>query len=235
MASQEQFHSARGLIKAFRELGLRIPAVIRLGGNAEEIAIDCRENNLHFDSIVHACGSGGTAAGLIVGKVLYDLPARIVSFSVCNDAIYFTQKIRAILTDMARQYGAPIDPASPEIEIVDGYKGRGYALNRPEEFDFMRRIAHLEGLLLDPVYTGKAFRGMEIPQICGQEPLGCLCVFYASIYQGLSDRPQKSETVDQGFYAARVLFSQRPLSFSVAHDRIALRDGAPGASPATGL
>jgi len=40
VASQEQFHSARGLVKAFREEGLAIPAVVRLGGNAEELAIE---------------------------------------------------------------------------------------------------------------------------------------------------------------------------------------------------
>lgn len=126
----------------------------------EEIATNSLLDGDHFDYIVHACGSGGTAAGLIAGKAISNLDAEIVSISVCDDAEYFTQKIRSILAEMAQKYGAPFDPETLPIQIVDGYKGRGYALNTPEEYAFFRRIAALEGLVLDPVYSGKAFRGM---------------------------------------------------------------------------
>ena len=47
-----------------------------------------------------------------------------------------------------------------EIEIVDGYVGVGYAKSRPEELQTIRDVARAEGLILDPVYTGKAFHGM---------------------------------------------------------------------------
>ena len=48
-----------------------------------------------------------------------------------------------------------------DIEIIDGYMGRGYALSRPEELSLIRDVARTEGIFLDPVYTGKAFFGMK--------------------------------------------------------------------------
>jgi D-cysteine desulfhydrase len=122
----------------------------------EEIAA----SEIQFDAVVHACGSGGTAAGLIAGKHLHGLEGQVFSFSVCDDLHYFTAKIRSILSEMVRDYEVEFDPAALEVNIVDGYKGRGYALNQPEEIQFIRHIAKLEGLILDPVYSGKAMLGM---------------------------------------------------------------------------
>jgi D-cysteine desulfhydrase len=50
--------------------------------------------------------------------------------------------------------------AASEIEIVDGHVGRGYAKSRPEELATIRDLARRDGVVLDPVYTGKAFHGL---------------------------------------------------------------------------
>jgi D-cysteine desulfhydrase len=50
--------------------------------------------------------------------------------------------------------------ARDQIEIVDGYVGLGYAKSRPEELALLRDVARAEGVVLDPVYTGKAFFGL---------------------------------------------------------------------------
>ena len=47
-----------------------------------------------------------------------------------------------------------------DIEILDGYVGRGYALSQPPELEAIRDLARLEGVVLDPVYTGKAYYAM---------------------------------------------------------------------------
>jgi D-cysteine desulfhydrase len=47
-----------------------------------------------------------------------------------------------------------------EIQIIDGYVGNGYAKSRPEEIALIKEIAQLEGIILDPVYTGKAMFGL---------------------------------------------------------------------------
>lgn len=110
--------------------------------------------------LVHACGSGGTAAGIAAGLHLMDLPIRLVSYAVCDDAESFRARIDSILEGLAARYLPGLDPAEVSYEVVDDYTGLGYGVSTPEELSFLRQVATLEGLLLDPVYTGKAFGGL---------------------------------------------------------------------------
>jgi D-cysteine desulfhydrase len=102
-------------------------------------------------TLLYACGSGGTGAGLLLGARRLGLGCRIVGVNVCDDRDYFVSAISAIMSEA----GEP--PRPDEIEILDGYVGRGYALSRPEELRLLVEVARAEGLVLDPVYTGKAF------------------------------------------------------------------------------
>lgn len=112
-------------------------------------------------TIVHAAGSGGTTAGLILGTKLLGLNARIVGINVCDDRDYFIKAIGEICEDCISRYGLKISfSRESDIEIVDGYVGLGYAQSRPEELSLIVELASTEGLFLDPVYTGKAFFGM---------------------------------------------------------------------------
>jgi D-cysteine desulfhydrase len=127
----------------------------------EEIRLQERTLGFTFDAVIHAVGSGGTSAGLILGKRLLGLPARVVGVNVCDDRAYFVQRIQEIGEDLARRY--PLVPgavAEEEIELLDGYVGRGYALSTPDELRAIVGLCREEGVMLDPVYTGKAFRGM---------------------------------------------------------------------------
>ena len=112
-------------------------------------------------TIIHATGSGGTTAGLVLGVLLVGLNARIVGVNVCNDREYFIQVVGDICetTIATHQLGLPFSRQS-DIEIVDGYVGRGYGKSSPQELSFIADVARTEGLLLDPVYTGKAFFAM---------------------------------------------------------------------------
>jgi D-cysteine desulfhydrase len=112
-------------------------------------------------TVIHATGSGGTTAGLILGTRLLDLNARIVGINVCDDREYFVKVIGEICGDCISRYRLNISfPKESDIEIVDGYVGLGYAQSRPEELELIRDVAREEGIFLDPVYTGKAFFGM---------------------------------------------------------------------------
>ena len=112
-------------------------------------------------TIVNAAGSGGTSAGLILGAKIFDLNARIVSVNVCDDRDYFVNLIGNICEKVVADYHLEIDfRRERDIEIVDGYVGRGYALSQPEELALIRDVARAEGIFFDPVYTGKAFFGM---------------------------------------------------------------------------
>jgi D-cysteine desulfhydrase len=119
------------------------------------------EGRTRSTTVVVATGSGGTAAGLILGNRLLNLNARIVAVNVCDDRDYFLAGIGTICETAITTYGMDISfERGRDIDIVDGYVGRGYALSRPEEMALIIEIARREGLFLDPVYTGKAFYGM---------------------------------------------------------------------------
>jgi D-cysteine desulfhydrase len=112
-------------------------------------------------SIVVATGSGGTAAGLILGAKLLNHFARVVSINVCDDEAYFRQKIGGICERAIERFNLDIPfDRKTDIHIIDGYVGRGYGLSRPEELGLIRDVARTEGIFLDPTYTGKAFHGM---------------------------------------------------------------------------
>ena len=116
-------------------------------------------------TVISAVGSGGTLAGLRLGVALADLPWRVVGVNVCDDRAYFQARVRDILQEAATIVGRPKAlalAAQPETdtEICDGYVGRGYALSTPQELSLLISVARTSGLLLDPVYTGKAFFGM---------------------------------------------------------------------------
>ena len=115
-------------------------------------------------SIVYACGSGGTGAGLIVGarmSGLTDRGVRVTGVNVCNDRSYFVGAIGGICAEFERRYHAGIEVSQSNIDgMVDGYVGLGYAKSRPAELELVRDIARREALILDPVYTGKAFYGI---------------------------------------------------------------------------
>ena len=112
-------------------------------------------------TIVVAAGSGGTMAGLLLGARLLNVPARIVCVNVCDDALYFRRAIGDVCDAAIADYHLPVHiDREKDIEIIDGYVGRGYALSRPEELALICELARTEGVYLDPVYTGKAFYGM---------------------------------------------------------------------------
>ena len=128
---------------------------------AEEIAAWSRREKLRFDAIVCAVGSGGTYAGLLAGKYLYDLPARILGINVCHEAVYFRRKISSLLDGIRTTYLPDLKTDDREIRIIDGFVGKGYGLSRQEEIDIIKLTAEQEGILLDPVYTGKAMLGLQ--------------------------------------------------------------------------
>ena len=117
----------------------------------------------HPVTVVYACGSGGTGAGLILGAKLLGLAARgirIAGVNVCDDRAYFVDAISRICADAEARWKLGAGVTEADIELVDGYVGRGYAKSRPEELSTIRDVCRSDGIVLDPVYTGKAFHGV---------------------------------------------------------------------------
>ena len=117
-----------------------------------------------FDTIVVAVGSGGTYAGIHMGNDIYlDGKRRVVGFNVCDTAEFFKEKVKEIIKE-SKEYLNEKDlkkVKSENMDIIDGYVGEGYALSTEEELNFIWDLAKKEGVILDPVYTGKAMFGLH--------------------------------------------------------------------------
>lgn len=154
----------------YRGLG-RKPCVIPTGASngvgawgyincVRELTEDFRQQGIEPSLIVNASGSGGTQAGLTAGAHLYGLKAPVLGMAVCDDASYFQTKVKADLVEWQSLYNIDIDLDKLQIQVNDRHIGPGYARATKEIFASIRHLAALEGLLLDPVYSGKAFHGL---------------------------------------------------------------------------
>ena len=114
-------------------------------------------------TVIYACGSGGTGAGLILGAALLgwrERGIRVTGINVCDDRAYFVRVIQQICRDFEARYRLGTAVGEADIDIADGHVGLGYARSRPEELRDIVDLARREALILDPVYTGKAFHGL---------------------------------------------------------------------------
>lgn len=112
-------------------------------------------------TIAYAAGSGGTGAGIELGlRALGWTDARAIGFAVCNDARWFRASIAALCAEARRRWPElpAVDPG--DVEVDDGSVGPGYAQPTEEGLALIRRAAREDGILLDPVYTGKAMLGV---------------------------------------------------------------------------
>jgi D-cysteine desulfhydrase len=132
----------------------------------EEMADQCRAQQIRADYIINATGSGGTQAGMIVGSRLFMPGTGVMGVNVCNDEAYFREKISGLMREMLEMCPAGTTAGAEDINMLDGYVGRGYAMSRPEELNLIHDVARRTGVILDPVYNGKAFYGLM--EECGK-------------------------------------------------------------------
>jgi D-cysteine desulfhydrase len=124
----------------------------------EQLPPAWREGEL---TIAYAVGSGGTGAGIELGlRLLGWRGARAVGFAVCNDARYFQVAISRVCAEARQRWPELPDVPPEEIAVDDAFIGPGYALATDEGLALVARVARKDGLILDPVYTGKAMLGV---------------------------------------------------------------------------
>lgn len=111
-----------------------------------------------FDVILHACGSGGTAAGVALGASEHEVAERVTAIAVCDDRAYFERTTARIIAE-ARALSPKLGPPAPLL-IDDRWKGPAYGATTAEQRQFLVQMAREHGLVLDPVYTGKALYGL---------------------------------------------------------------------------
>jgi D-cysteine desulfhydrase len=123
-----------------------------------------------LDTIVFATGSGGTHAGLLAAKLLQKSRINIISVNVCDNAVFFKNKITSIINTLAKNYHMDIKCAETDVHIIDGFAGAGYGVVSEKEIEIISRLAKTEGILIDPVYGAKALYGFETSLEKGKIP-----------------------------------------------------------------
>jgi len=127
---------------------------------SEELRINFKEAGISPKHIICATGSGGTQAGLTIGAVAHHLDAQVHGIAVCDDTQYFIDKVNEDIDEWQQRYGRWTLRDQLVVSAIDDYIGPCYGEAGPEIYRTIEHVARTEGILLDPVYTGKAFYGM---------------------------------------------------------------------------
>src|SRR5437773_485771 len=118
------------------------------------------EQNIHADWIVFATSSGGTHAGLVLGQRLFGYKGKVLGISIDESEEWLKNHVSELASSASEKLGKRIEFAPNEVLANADYCKAGYGVLTEPEREAIHLFAKHEGLLLDPVYTGRAAAGM---------------------------------------------------------------------------
>lgn len=124
-----------------------------------ELYQQCLTQGLEPDVIVLAVGSGGTYAGWLLGLRLLNLPWKLACYTVSREPEQVSQQVANLATEAAALLKLDWNFSAADAPVYGGFIGQGYGIPSPEAAEAIKLIGGTEGILLDPVYTGKAMAG----------------------------------------------------------------------------
>jgi D-cysteine desulfhydrase len=139
----------------------------------KEIVAQEKEMGVTFDYLTGAMGSGSTHAGMILGAHLYETKHKVLGFNIYDGSVDGNKKVY----DLIQETGMDLTIDKNRFDIINDYVGKGYAISTPEEIEWIKRFTREEGILLDTVYTGKAFRGLVVEIMNGRFEKGTNILF----------------------------------------------------------
>jgi D-cysteine desulfhydrase family pyridoxal phosphate-dependent enzyme len=145
----------------------RRPHLIPLGASNPTGALgyayafdELMQQEVHPDWIVVASSSAGTQAGLVLGARRAGWSGKVLGISIDHSAADLQQQVAVLASEASGRFSASLDFSPGEILVNADYLGGGYGVLGEPERKAIRLFARHEGLLLDPVYTGRAAAGM---------------------------------------------------------------------------
>lgn len=152
----------------------KTPYVVPYGGSSELGALafvealkelESQRQNIEasFTHIIFASSSGGTHAGLMLGKKIMQLPSEIIGINIDKgetDKVPFDQYIVSLANNTAKLIGENHQFSDADLILNSDYVGEGYGVIGALENEAISLTAQTEGILLDPVYTGRAMGGL---------------------------------------------------------------------------
>ncbi len=116
--------------------------------------------NARPDWIVFGTSSGGTHAGLVLGQRAFGFGGKILGISIDESEEWLKNRVSALATEASERLGERIEFSGSDVLANADYCKAGYGIVTSAEREAVRLFARMEGLLLDPVYTGRAAAGM---------------------------------------------------------------------------
>ncbi|MGM0901345.1 D-cysteine desulfhydrase [Mesobacillus maritimus] len=149
----------------------RQPYMIPVGGSnfigakgyvscAHEILAQTFEQEINLSAVVCVSGSGGMHAGLVTGLQGLQSNIPVIGINVSRGKPEQEEKVFKLVNETSAHIGIPNPVQREAITCFEEYVGPGYAEPTPEMVEAVQLVAKTEGILLDPVYTGKAVAGM---------------------------------------------------------------------------
>ena len=157
------------LQKAFKEAEIagKKPYLIPYGGSSAigalgylEAMRELKDQGFDPDWIVFASSSGGTHAGMALGARVYGLKSKVLGIGIDNLNLEFNSTIANLANETSNQLGLAINLDPTDILLNEDYCQSGYGKLQPTEIEAIKLFASKDGILLDPVYTGRAAAGM---------------------------------------------------------------------------
>jgi L-cysteate sulfo-lyase len=160
----------QGIAKDLRAKGVK-PYIVPVGGSnglgalgycacALEILTQANEMNLRIDRVVVASGSGGTHDGLVTGFAAMNSEIEVLGISVSRPREQQEALVYGLVQETSQLLGLGSTIARDGVAVNSDYVGPAYGVPTNEMVEAVNLTASLEGILLDPVYTGKAMAGL---------------------------------------------------------------------------
>jgi len=145
----------------------RRPYLVTYGGSSPTGALgyayamkEFLEQNISADWIVFGTSSGGTHAGLVLGQRVFGYMGKVLGISIDEPEDWLKTRVSALASDASEKMGERINFTREDVLANEAYCKAGYGVLTDAEREAVRLFAKYEGLLLDPVYTGRAAAGM---------------------------------------------------------------------------
>jgi len=143
------------------------PYLVPYGGSSTTGALgyafameEFMKQNVHADWIVFGTSSGGTHAGLFLGQRIFGFKGKVLGISIDESEEWLKTHVSKLASDTSERLGERIDFSPEDVLATDKYCKAGYGVLTNAEREAVRLFASKEGLLLDPVYTGRAAAGL---------------------------------------------------------------------------
>ena len=143
------------------------PYLVTYGGSSPTGALgyafavkEFMQQNLQADWIVFGTSSGGTHAGLVLGQRVFGFKGKVLGISIDEPEEWLKTRVSALASDASERLGTRVEFTPDDVLANEEYCQAGYGVLTDAEREAVKLFAKYEGLLLDPVYTGRAAAGM---------------------------------------------------------------------------